>query len=133
MRMPKFFALLLPAIAIAATALAPGEHSLFASAWAQAAADAGPAAQASTPRKARQPLEREALDTLLDRRLTPAMKRQVNERLRPGNRNPQARSGRYGSYVDLRDRASSVMIAVIDDNGDTVLTDVMRPLPVAEK
>ena len=35
----------------------------------------------------------------------------------------------HGSYIDLSDRSSSVMIAIIDDDNNTVVADIMQPLP----
>lgn len=86
-------------------------------------------------RRAAQQLETERgaeLEELLQRRLTPAMRREINERLRPGGKPPQVRQGQFGSYIDLSDRAASVVVAVIDDDGNTVVTDFTQPLPVAE-
>ena len=84
--------------------------------------------QANKPQR-RQPLSDKALAELLERKLTPAMRRAINEQLQPGGSPPRERQGRYGSYLDFSDRAASVMIAVIDDDGNTVITDVMQPLP----
>ncbi|MGB5325524.1 MAG: hypothetical protein WBN40_08885 [Pseudomonadales bacterium] len=85
--------------------------------------------QADKPQR-RQPLSDRELAALLERRLTPAMRRAINEQLQPGGSPPREKQGRYGSYLDFSDRAASVMIAVIDDDGNTVITDVMQALPV---
>ena len=83
---------------------------------------------ANKPRS-RQPLSDSELAALLERRLTPAMRRAINEQLQPGGSPPRERQGPYGSFLDFSDRAASVMIAVIDDDGNTVITDVMQALP----
>ncbi|MBT8139644.1 MAG: hypothetical protein KJP25_07735 [Gammaproteobacteria bacterium] len=84
---------------------------------------------ASKKRAAPEPLSDAELSALLQRRLTPAMRDEINQQLQPGKQAPQLRQGRYGSYLDMSDRASSVVIAVIDDDGSTVVTDITAPLP----
>ncbi|MBT8148307.1 MAG: hypothetical protein KJO24_00135 [Gammaproteobacteria bacterium] len=81
------------------------------------------------PRPPRKALPADELAKLYQRKLTPAMRRTINQHLRPGNRPAQIRSNRHGDYVDLSDRASSVLIAIIDDNDNTIVADVTRPLP----
>ena len=85
------------------------------------------ALQSGAVRKA---LPAKELAELYKRKLTPAMRRSINQHLRPGNQAAQLRSSKHGVYVDLSDRASSVMIAIIDDNDNTVIADVTRPLPI---
>ena len=80
---------------------------------------------AQSPRK---PLPGKDLAELMQRKLTPAMRREINQHLRPDNRAPRLRQGTAGTYVDLFDRASSVMIAIIDDNNNTVVADITQPI-----
>ena len=87
----------------------------------------------SDPAHTKQQLTEKELAALLDKRLTPAMKREINSLLNPDNQGYPEQHSESGSYVDLSRRAFSVPVAVIDDNGNTVVTDITQPLPVNEK
>lgn len=74
-------------------------------------------------------LSEQELAELIDRRLLPTVRNEINNYLRPHNQPPQEMPAKHGSYIDLSDRSSSVMIAIIDDDNNTVVADIMQPLP----
>ena len=74
-------------------------------------------------------LSEQDLAELIDRRLLPTVRDEINNYLRPHNQPPQKMQAIHGSYIDLSDRSSSVMIAIIDDDNNTVVADIMQPLP----
>lgn len=75
------------------------------------------------------PLSEQELAELIDRRLLPSVRDEINNYLRPRNLTPQEKAAVHGSFIDLSDRSSSVMIAIIDDDNNTVVADIMQPLP----
>ena len=75
------------------------------------------------------PLSEQDLAELIDRRLLPTVREEINNYLRPNNQPPQKTPAVHGSFIDLSDRSSSVMIAIIDDDNNTVVADIMQPLP----
>ena len=85
-----------------------------------------------TGHAAQEKLDDQALADLLERRLTPAMKREINALLEPANASFEEQYGEQGGFVDLSRRAYSVPVAVIDDDGNTVVTDIMQPLPISD-
>ena len=74
-------------------------------------------------------LSEQELAELIDRRLLPTVRDEINNYLRPHNQPPQKVPAVHGSFIDLSDRSSSVMIAIIDDDNNTVVADIMQPLP----
>lgn len=89
-----------------------------------------PATAPIDPAHAKQRVAEKKLAALLDKRLTPAMKREINSLLNPDNQDYPEQYNESGGYVDLSQRAFSVPIAVIDDNGNTIVTDITQPLPL---
>ena len=88
--------------------------------------------QSSTAQTAEHKIEykikEQQLAELIKQRLTPEMRAEINARLNPPNESYTEITTEYGGYVNLGKRAGSVSIAVIDDNGNTVVTDITRPL-----
>ena len=66
----------------------------------------------------------------LHQQLDPAVVREVNERLAPANQSyPVVIDSDGSGYVDMGARSTSVAVAVIDENGEVVITDLTQPLP----
>jgi hypothetical protein len=70
------------------------------------------------------------LQELIDRHIGPEMRREINQALRPNNQPPTAYQQGQRWVLDTSDRAASVMVAMIDDNGELIITDFMQPLPL---
>lgn len=68
------------------------------------------------------------IDALIRKHLSVEMIQEINEKLRPTNKPPQVVQNAQGSYVDLSDRSSTVSIAVIDENGETIVFDITSPI-----
>ena len=81
-----------------------------------------------TEHKTEHKTKEQQLAELIKQRLTPEMRAEINARLNPPNESYTEITTEYGGYVNLGKRAGSVSIAVIDDNGNTVVTDITRPL-----
>lgn len=85
-------------------------------------------AEHKTEYKTEYKIKEQQLAELIKQRLTPEMRAEINARLNPPNESYTEITTEYGGYVNLGKRAGSVSIAVIDDNGNTVVTDITRPL-----
>ena len=72
--------------------------------------------------------EDDRLAELIKQRLTPEMRAEINARLNPPNQNYTEIETKEGGYVNLGSRAASVAIAFIDEDGNTVVTDITEPL-----
>jgi len=72
--------------------------------------------------------EDERMAELIKQRLTPEMRAEINARLNPPNQNYTEIETEEGGYVNLGNRAASVAIAFIDEDGNTVVTDITEPL-----
>lgn len=72
----------------------------------------------------------EKIAALIQKRLTPEMIDEINQKLNPGNQTYAEVITNYGAYIDLRGRASTVSIALIDDNGELIVTDISNPIPI---
>ena len=70
----------------------------------------------------------ERMAKLIKQRLTPEMRAEINARLNPPNQNYTEIKTEQGGYVNLGKRAASVAVAFIDDEGNTVVTDITEPL-----
>ena len=70
----------------------------------------------------------ERMAELIKQRLTPEMRAEINARLNPPNQNYTEIKTEQGGYVNLGSRAASVAVAFIDDEGNTVVTDITEPL-----
>ena len=70
----------------------------------------------------------ERMAKLIKQRLTPEMRAEINARLNPPNQNYTEIKTEQGGYVNLGRRAASVAVAFIDDEGNTVVTDITEPL-----
>jgi len=71
----------------------------------------------------------EKIAALIQKRLTPEMIDEINQKLNPSNRTYTEVTTDYGAYIDLRGRASTVSIALIDDSGELIVTDISNPIP----
>mgnify|MGYP000675190803 CR=1 FL=1 len=74
----------------------------------------------------------QALTDLLQKRISPAMRREINETLQPRNTEYVEIETDNGSYVDVSARRFSVPIAVVDDNDQVIVTDITQPLVDAD-
>ena len=72
--------------------------------------------------------EDERIAELIQQRLTPEMRAEINTRLNPPNQSYTEIKTETGGYVNLGKRAASVSIAFIDEEGNTVVTDITQPL-----
>jgi len=85
----------------------------------QATKHAGEAAQEN---------RQQQLARLIEQRFTPAMKQQINQLLAPAGRVYREQPAVRGGMIDLSGRASSVTIAVLDDDGELLVADITSPL-----
>lgn len=67
---------------------------------------------------------------LMEQHLAPAMREKINQRLQPDGAEYPVIETDNGSYVDLSQRATTVPIAIVDDDGELVVTDITNPLPI---
>ena len=72
--------------------------------------------------------EDDRMAELIKQRLTPEMRAEINARLNPPNQKYTEIETEEGGYVNLGNRAASVAIAFIDEDGNTVVTDITEPL-----
>lgn len=72
--------------------------------------------------------EDERMAELIKQRLTPEMRAEINARLNPPNQSYTEIKTEQGGYINLGNRAASVAIAFIDEDGNTVVTDITQPL-----
>ena len=83
---------------------------------------------ADTPARAPTP-DHAANITPLHERLDPAVVREVNERLAPPDQQyPEIIDG-DDVQIDLGARSTSVTVAVIDEDGELIVTDLTQPIP----
>ena len=87
-----------------------------------------PKEQAHTQETPFKPSEDERMAELIQQRLTPEMRAEINTRLNPPNQSYTEIKTETGGYVNLGKRATSVSIAFIDEEGNTVVTDITSPL-----
>ena len=87
-----------------------------------------PKEQAHTQETPHKPSEDERMAELIKQRLTPEMRAEINTRLNPPNQSYTEIKTETGGYVNLGKRAASVSIAFIDEEGNTVVTDITQPL-----
>lgn len=71
------------------------------------------------------------LAELIEKHVSLKMRREINAKLNPPGQTYREVETAQGGYVDMGNRASSVMIAIIDDDGSTVVTDINLPLPIS--
>ena len=86
------------------------------------------AEQPSNPQVSGHHNNEQLIAELIKQRLTPEMRAEINTRLNPPNESYTEIKTEQGGYVNLGKRAASVSIAIIDDNGNTVVTDITSPL-----
>ena len=70
----------------------------------------------------------EEIAALLDKHLTPAMREEINDMLSPPPQGHEVVIDKNGGHVEMGSTAATVMVAVIDDSGNTVVTDIVTPL-----
>jgi len=87
-----------------------------------------PIEPASTQQALLEQSANERMAKLIKQRLTPEMRAEINVRLNPPNQNYTEIKTEQGGYVNLGKRAASVAVAFIDDEGNTVVTDITEPL-----
>ena len=56
------------------------------------------------------------------------MRAEINAKLNPPNASYPEVETAQGGYVDLSQRDASVSVAYIDENGNTIVTDITQPL-----
>ena len=83
---------------------------------------------ASTQQAPLEQSENERMAKLIKQHLTPEMRAEINARLNPPNQDYTEIKTEQGGYVNLGKRAASVAVAFIDDEGNTVVTDITQPL-----
>ena len=89
---------------------------------------AAPKEQALTQQAMLKKNEDDRMAALIKQRLTPEMRAEINARLNPPNQNYTEIETAQGGYVNLGHRAASVAIAFIDEEGNTVVTDITESL-----
>lgn len=72
------------------------------------------------------------LAKLIDQHIDPEMRREINEKLRPGGKPPTIIKQGKTLILDTSDRASTVMVGFIDEDAGLIITDFTQPLPVDE-
>ena len=87
-----------------------------------------PKEQALTQQAMLKKNEDDRMAALIKQRLTPGMRAEINARLNPPNQNYTEIETAQGGYVNLGHRAASVAIAFIDEEGNTVVTDITESL-----
>jgi len=87
-----------------------------------------PIEPASTQQALLEQSANERMAKLIKQRLTPEMRAEINARLNPPNQDYTEIKTEQGGYVNLGKRAASVAVAFIDDEGNTVVTDITQPL-----
>lgn len=73
-------------------------------------------------------IDDEKLAELMEKHLTPEMRQKINNMLEPNGEPPKIIETNQGSHLDLSDRASSVVIAIIEDD-QLHVTDITNTLP----
>jgi len=68
------------------------------------------------------------LAELMEKHISPEMRTEINEMLRPGDRPPETIRRGETEILDTSDRASTVVIGLIDESGELVVTDITSPL-----
>ena len=56
------------------------------------------------------------------------MRREINQMLSPPPQGHEVVIDKDGGRVEMESTAASVMVAVIDENGNTIVTDIDTPL-----
>lgn len=74
-------------------------------------------------------LGEERIAELLEKHITPEMRQEINELLKPSGHTYKEVKTERGGYIELGKRATSVSVAVIDDDGQMIITDLTSPLP----
>ena len=78
---------------------------------------------------AHEKIDQEQLESLIDKHISDEMRAAINEALRPGNQPPQVIELDGHLVLDTSDRAATVMVGIIDDDDNLVVTDFTQPLP----
>lgn len=74
-------------------------------------------------------LSEEHIAELLERHIPPEMRQEINELLKPSGQVYREVKTERGGYIELGKRATSVAVAVIDDDGQMIISDLTSPLP----
>lgn len=78
---------------------------------------------------AHEKIDQEKLESLIDKHISDEMRAAINESLRPGNQPPQVIELDGHLVLDTSDRAATVMVGIIDEDDNLVVTDFTQPLP----
>lgn len=90
-------------------------------------------ASASTENASGQPvIDDKKLAELIDKHISPAMRAEINEMLMPGGKPPDLIERGDEKILDTSDRAGSVVVGIIDENDELIVTDFTNPLPVEQ-
>ena len=73
-------------------------------------------------------LNDQQIAALIEKHVTPQMRQDINNMLNPSDEKYKEVHTANGGYIELGKRAVSVPIAIIDDNGNTLVTDITQPL-----
>lgn len=88
---------------------------------------------ASTENAAGHPvIDDKKLAELIDKHISPGMRDQINEMLRPGGNPPNLIERGDERILDTSDRAGTVVVGIIDENDELVVTDFTHPLSVEQ-
>lgn len=82
----------------------------------------------ASPAMIEQRLKDQQLAALIKQHVTPQMRQDINDMLNPPDQEYKEVRVGNGGYIELGKRAVSVPIAIIDDNGNTVVTDITQQL-----
>lgn len=82
----------------------------------------------TNPAMIKQRLKDQQLAALIKQHVTPQMRQDINDMLNPPDQEYKEVRVGNGGYIELGKRAVSVPIAIIDDNGNTVVTDITQLL-----
>lgn len=71
------------------------------------------------------------LAELIDKHISPSMRHEINNMLKPGGKPPATIKHGEMELLDTSDRAATVVIGIIDENDELIVTDFTSPLPDA--
>ena len=74
-------------------------------------------------------IDDQKLAELIDKHISPSMRREINEKLRPGGMPPKRVIQGNLDMLDTSDRAATVVVGMIDENNNLIVTDFTSPLP----
>lgn len=78
-------------------------------------------------------IDGEELTRLIDKHITQEMRRDINQALRPDDKDPKILSKHGVPFLDTSDRFHSVVVAMVDEEEGLVVTDITQPLSTTNK